>query len=134
MSGSGRVRRKIVDLAVCGFVLLEIRCSRFGRLMKIRSLRKPPTPAQRQYWEQLKARGKKRFVLRVGVMRWGGSMFVLMTALDLIRKTTRQRTAIDYVFEIALSLLVWPLAGYVCGLLTWSALEKKFSGVGESTN
>ena len=38
-----------------------------------------------------------------------------MTALDLIRKTTRQRTAIDYVFEIALSLLVWPLAGYVCG-------------------
>ena len=67
-------------------------------------------------------------------MRWGGSMFVLMTALDLIRKTTRQRTAIDYVFEIAPSLLVWPLAGYVCGLLTWSALEKKFSGVGESTN
>jgi hypothetical protein len=39
--------------------------------VKIRSRRKLPSPAQREYWEQLKAGGKKRYILRVGVMRWG---------------------------------------------------------------
>jgi hypothetical protein len=67
-------------------------------------------------------------------MRWGGTMLILMTTLDLIRKTTRPRSAIDYVFEITLSLVVWPLAGYVWGLFTLQAFEKKFSGGGgEST-
>jgi hypothetical protein len=46
---------------------------------------------------------------------------------------TRPRSAIDYVFEITLSLLVWPLAGYVWGLFMWQAYEKKFSVGGEST-
>jgi len=69
--------------------------------MKIRSLRKPPSPAQPEYWEQVKAEGKKRYILRVGIMRWGGTMLILMTTLDLIRKTGRQFCA-----EIFLELRV----------------------------
>jgi hypothetical protein len=65
-------------------------------------------------------------------MRWGGSMLVLMTGLDLIRKTTRPHAAIDYAFEISLNLLLWPLAGYIWGLLTWQGYEKKFSGAAAS--
>jgi hypothetical protein len=103
--------------------------------MKLHSLFKPPTPAQREHWQQVKARGKKKYILSFGILRYGGTMFVVMTALELIRRTPPPRAPVDYAFVIALNLVVWPLAGYVCGLLTWRVYEKKFSeGDDQPTN
>lgn len=66
-------------------------------------------------------------------------MFVAMTVLDLIREKQTSHTAIDYAFDIALNSLVWPLAGYVWGLLMWEFAayvnEKKFPDAeAEATN
>jgi hypothetical protein len=75
----------------------------------------------------VKARGKKSFVLRVGVIRYGGSMFVLMVVEDLLRKQPFSGRVIEYAFYITINLLIWPLAGYALGLYMWNFYEKKFS-------
>jgi len=98
--------------------------------MKFQSFFKPPKPAQQERWQQLKAKGKKSFILRVGVIRFGGFMFVVMLAGALISKPPFPREAIDYAFDIIINLLVWPLAGYTFGFCMWHFYEKLFSGSG----
>jgi hypothetical protein len=94
------------------------------------SLFKPPSEAKRQRWQKVKAGGKKKFILRVGVLKWGGFMFVVMTALDLLRKSPFPRGVSDYAFDVAMNLLVWPLAGYCFGLVMWRFYESSFSNAG----
>jgi hypothetical protein len=79
--------------------------------MKLRLLSNPRDPAQRDHWHRLKAEGKKNYILRLGVIRWGGTMFVLMTTADLVRHDPS-----GYVFDIAINLLTWPFNGLYLGL------------------
>lgn len=94
---------------------------------KITSMFKRPTEAKRERWLRMKAGGKRRFVLRLGVLQWGGLMFLGMTAGDLIRKPPFPRQPIDYIVEIAIGLMVWPFAGLLFGLAMWSFYESYFS-------
>jgi hypothetical protein len=64
--------------------------------------------------------------LRVGVLPWGGFMFVVMTAQDLIRKPAFPRRAIDYFFEILMGLFIWPVGGYLFGMAMWRFYEIYF--------
>jgi hypothetical protein len=98
--------------------------------MKIQSFFKPPNPAQQERWQQMKAKGKKSFILRAGIFRFGGFMFVLMTGIDLLRKPPFPREVMDYAFDITINLLIWPLAGYVFGFCMWHFYEKQFSETG----
>jgi hypothetical protein len=82
--------------------------------MKFRLLTNPRDPAHRDYWKKMKTRGKKNYILRMGVIRFGGTMFVVMTALDLLRHTPS-----GYVFNVASNPIIWPLSGYFWGLLMW---------------
>jgi hypothetical protein len=50
------------------------------------SLFKPPNEVKRRRWERIKARGKRVFIWRVGVLQFGGAMFVLMMAQRWISK------------------------------------------------
>jgi hypothetical protein len=88
------------------------------------SLFNPPSEAARQRWQKTKVRGKKSFALRVGVLGWGGLMVVVMTTTSLASRPHRQ--TIDYVFEIAINLLIWPIAGYFFGRSMWDAWETYF--------
>ncbi len=101
--------------------------------MKFRLLSNPRDPAQRDYWQKVKARGKTSYILRTGVIRWGGTMFVVMTALDLLRNAPS-----SCVFDIAINLLIWALGGYFWGLLMWHywvyRFEKQVSGGGDPTD
>ena len=90
------------------------------------SLLKPPSEKSRQRWQKRKARGKKSFVLRVGVLGCGGLMFIAMTADDLIRKPRLNHQTIYYVATVAVNLLIWPLAGYFFGNCMWSIYETYF--------
>ena len=60
------------------------------------------------------------------MLQWGGFMVVVMTASDLMRKTPFPRASIDYAFDIALNLIVWPIAGYFFGISMWSFYETYF--------
>jgi hypothetical protein len=90
------------------------------------SLFKPPSEAARQRWQKTKARGKKSFVLRFGVLEWGGLMVLVMTTQYLIRKPLFPRRMIDYVVEVAINLLIWPIAGYFFGSFMWAFYETYF--------
>jgi hypothetical protein len=94
--------------------------------MKLRPMFKPPTPAQREYWQKLKAGGKDRFIVRVGILGWGGFMFVIMTLLDLVR-TRPPSSSGHYILDTALNLVIWPLGGYFVGRSLWHSYEKRFS-------
>jgi hypothetical protein len=87
---------------------------------------KPPSEKAKQGWQRTKARGKKSFVLRVGVLGWGGLMFIAMTVPDLIRKPRFQHQTIYYVGEIVINLLIWPIAGYFFGKSMWGFYEMYF--------
>jgi hypothetical protein len=88
---------------------------------------KPPTSEQRARWEAVKSRGKRHFALRVGVMQWGGFMFIVMTAESLLRKPPFPRRPIDYAFDILINALIWPIAGYLFGLAMWAFYNNHFS-------
>jgi hypothetical protein len=100
--------------------------------MNLRSLFGSPSPTQRERWRQLKAKGKKRFILRRGVMGFGGLMFVVMTISEFVRK--KPSIWPEYVFVVILNLLIWPLGGYVWGLWMWHFYEKWFSNGEQSAN
>ena len=87
---------------------------------------KQPSEKAKQRWQKTKARGKKSFVLRVGVLGWGGFMFIAMTAQDLIQKPRFQHQTVYHVGEVALNLLIWPIAGYFFGKIMWGFNEMYF--------
>jgi hypothetical protein len=87
---------------------------------------KPPSDRAKQRWEKTKARGKNSFVLRTGVLGWGGFMFIAITGQDLIRKRHSHHAAIYYVLTVAVNLLIWPIAGYFFGKRMWGFYETYF--------
>jgi hypothetical protein len=96
--------------------------------MNFRSLFGPPTPAQMEKWRLVRAKGRKNFILKVGVIRFGGTTFVL-TTFELLRDRSScfRLGALDYVFVIVMGLLVWPAAGYFWGLWVWGINESRFT-------
>ena len=95
--------------------------------MKLSSLFGSPSPAQRERWQRWRTRGKKSFVLRVGVLGWGGFMLVVITPSDLHRDAASPHGVIYYALDIAVNLVIWPVAGYFGGLAMWRVFQKKFS-------
>lgn len=73
-----------------------------------------PATVQRKWQRDFRSWGKCRFTLWFGVVGFGGSMFIDMTAVDLWF-----HHRLDYV-AVLLNLVLWPLAGYRFGRTLWS--------------
>ncbi len=84
---------------------------------------------QRQSWEKIRKRGKLSFILYRGVLGWGGFMFLVMTTFQVFVN----HRSLSWSFMLV-SALVWPLAGYVCGLCVWSWSERRLHGDEEPTS
>jgi len=102
--------------------------------MKFSSLFGKPNAVQRERWERMKAKGKKSFVLRVGVLQFGGFMFLAMTLLDFMQKPAFPRQPIDYFVQIVIGLLIWPAGGYLFGHFMWRYYENHFSDSNSTHN
>lgn len=85
---------------------------------------KPFNAAQSEWWRQVRTRGRKHFIIRIGVIRWGGLMFLAMVAWALL-SSVRDRFSIT--FDVVLNALIWPFAGYWFGVLMWNVNEKRFA-------
>jgi hypothetical protein len=62
--------------------------------------------------------GKKTYI-RVGALGFGGFMFIASTIWDLYRRTSSPPRTNTYAFDVIVNLLIWPLAGYLAGLICW---------------
>ncbi len=63
--------------------------------------------------------GKKKFVLKYGVIRWGGLMTLFYIIQGIINKSD--------ILEILIPLIVFPVGGYFFGLFAWSINQRYIS-------
>jgi hypothetical protein len=76
---------------------------------------------QRRAWEEKRKQGKRSYILRRGVMRWGGFMFVLTACSDVVVRHEK----LDWI--LLLSLMIGCLLfGYIWGLCIWVLNEGRF--------
>ena len=66
----------------------------------------------------MRATGEKTYI-RVGVLGFGGFMFIANTVWDLYRRTLSPPRTTRYAFDVIVNLLIWPLAGYLASLVCW---------------
>lgn len=73
-------------------------------------------------WQANKEIGRTRWVVTQGVMGWGTTMFLVMTALSLFDGTAdgQLRT------HLIIGMITWPIAGFVWGILVWSWTEHSY--------
>jgi hypothetical protein len=64
-------------------------------------------------------RATEKTYTRVGLLGLGGFMFIASTIWDLYRSTSSPPRTTSYALDVILNLLIWPLAGYLAGLVCW---------------
>jgi hypothetical protein len=72
-------------------------------------------------WEKIRAKGQRRFMLIYGAFCWGGFMIVFLNAIHaFILHDPSERG------YLVVSIVVWPLAGGLNGLLVWNRSEAAY--------
>jgi hypothetical protein len=82
-------------------------------------------------WERTRARGKWRYIWYTGVLGWGLSMFVVMTAFSYLQQYGPVRPTADggQIFLVLLNLVIWPLVGSLFGTVMWMTIEASYRSV-----
>jgi len=77
---------------------------------------------QARQWGAIGENGKISWILTRGVIGWGTTMFMWMTAWKLYTSDK------DFLSrsQITIDLILWPIAGFFFGLLTWHTSEKAY--------
>src|SRR5260370_14830250 len=82
---------------------------------------------RRQAWLETKAKGRRRYVWRKGVIGWGLPVFAIFTPLMLILgPSTHELSRAETAGAVILSLLVWILAGYLFGRSMWRMFDNRY--------
>ena len=74
-------------------------------------------PATLRHWEITREKGKRKFILQNGVLAWGLPMFILMTFFV-------NRSVAPWF--VAISAVIWAVAGAGFGWAVWVITEKKY--------
>ena len=64
-------------------------------------------------------RATEKTYTRVGVLGFGGFMFIASTIWDLYRRISSPPRTTSYASDVIVNLLIWPLVGYLAGLVCW---------------
>ena len=80
------------------------------------------TEARAARWGLTRKGGKKKFILKTGVLAWGIPMFVIMTFF--LNDKPYQELSPLY---IAGSGVIWALAGAFFGWLMWAQTERQYA-------
>jgi hypothetical protein len=83
------------------------------------------TKSEKDWWQQVRAKGRSQFIFREGLLRrglpFGVFMTVAMLVIDLIT-----RTPIEPAWKLAVEFAFYTLAfGYGMGSTTWSDRERE---------
>ena len=77
---------------------------------------------QRLKWEKKRKDGKRAFMIHYGMLKWGGTMFVL-TSIGILAR----HQELHWMYAVSM-LIACPVAGYVWARCTWSIHEHRFYG------
>jgi hypothetical protein len=86
---------------------------------------------QRQAWQRIRQSGKAAFVLKRGLLRWGGMMFLIFAAFDVVGfyLTDHQQYVLDYMpVLLVVNAIIWSLCGLAWGFWAWNKCERLYPG------
>ncbi len=86
-------------------------------------------------WLEMKALGRKKFIFKVGVLRFGLVMALVYLAMNLFFRIfvvgkfnfVDYFLSVEFLKQLIASLVLWLLAGWFFGRSVWRAYEKRFS-------
>jgi len=82
---------------------------------------------RREYWLKMKTMGRRQFVWRHGLLRWGLPVFAIFTPLMFfISPGSHPWSKPAIIGFILFSFVVWTIGGYCVGRITWSVMEKRY--------
>lgn len=80
---------------------------------------------RRRAWEIMRGHGKIAFVLHVGLLRWGGIMFLIFAGVNIMALAiSNHLERLPYL--LLLNALIWSTAGLLYGLYLWRKNEKNY--------
>lgn len=82
-------------------------------------------PIQMEKWEKTRQLGKKKFIIKSGVLGWG-LPFVIGWPIIMFFITSGERTLFKLISLFFTALIVFPIGGYFSGLTMWNLSEKKY--------
>ncbi|MGI4755561.1 MAG: hypothetical protein ACRYGF_01790 [Janthinobacterium lividum] len=68
---------------------------------------------------------RRRFVLRFGVLGYGGSLFVLFNVLHVVRLHAHGASLQGLPLWLLLTAVICPVLGYGFGVLAWSRMQRR---------
>ncbi|MCE2029372.1 hypothetical protein [Sessilibacter corallicola] len=71
-------------------------------------------------WSKVREQGKFKYILKIGVMGWGSTMFIVMAILPALRSSE------PIGFSLLWQAVLWVAAGGVFGALGWYFSEKQY--------
>jgi hypothetical protein len=84
---------------------------------------------QRRKWEKRRRRGKRSFIIRRGVLRWGG----IVGFLTVFAHFCTCHGKPDWWFVLS-ALIACPFAGYLWAWSIWLVNEARFPGARKQQN
>lgn len=74
--------------------------------------------------------GRTRFILRWGVLGAGVPLFVLMSLLPSLGAVPWLAESMERPwFNVLTGAVLWPIAGYLLGLILWRAMEWRYDAL-----
>ena len=68
---------------------------------------------------------RNRFILRFGVLAYGGGLFVLFNVLHVLRLRAHGASLAGLPLWLMLTAILCPIIGYGFGVLAWSRLQRR---------
>lgn len=95
-----------------------------------------PEYSSSEQWQAVRARGKPWFVVRVGLLRFGLPMFVVMSIYILLVQPLvfgdGPRLDLFYLLKyLVVSSVMWALAGWSFAEALWRSSERRFRSAEE---
>ncbi|MBN2436915.1 MAG: hypothetical protein JXK07_16770 [Spirochaetes bacterium] len=76
---------------------------------------------QREKWQKIRQIGKKKYVIKYGIISWGlTTAFLWSLIMHIIRPQE------NLFIRPVIALVLFPLGGIVVGLYTWNYNEKNY--------
>lgn len=81
---------------------------------------------QREKWEKLRAKGKKKFVIYNGILGWGVPTAILFSLAMTFLDSYSVQIDKEFFKLLIISIILFPFGGIFWGLWVWAWSEKLY--------